>query len=55
MEQIKYMVVYVDNSCEVHFDSNENAKLLLSPCGSEFVYQTFAENLIKSDFFFYLK
>jgi hypothetical protein len=55
MEQIKYMVVYVDNSCEVHFDSNENAKLLLSPCGSEFVYQTFAENLIKSDFFFHLK
>lgn len=48
MEEIKYMVVYVDNSCEIHFDSNENAKLLLSPCGSEFVYRTFAENVIKN-------
>lgn len=48
MDEIKYMVIYMDNSCEVHFDSNENSKLILSPCGSEFVYRTFSDNLIKS-------
>lgn len=48
MDEIKYLVIYMDNSCEVHFDSNENAKLLLSSCGSEFVYRTFSDNLIKS-------
>jgi hypothetical protein len=51
MDEIKYMVIYMDNSCEVHFDSNENSKLLLSSCGSEFVYRTYADNLIKSIFF----
>ncbi len=50
MEDIKFMCIYMDNSCEVHFDSTENSKLILSPCGSEFVFRTYADNVIKSKF-----
>lgn len=48
MEEIKFMCIYMDNSCEVHFDSADNSKLILSPCGSAFVYRTYDDNVIKS-------
>ena len=39
----------MDNSCEVTFVSNEN--LILSPCGSEFIYRTYEnDNTVKSKF-----
>ena len=58
MDKVKYMVIYMDNSCEVHFSpqsslgdedpsSSESAKLIISPCGSEFVYKTYSDNVIK--------
>jgi hypothetical protein len=47
MDEIKSMVIYMDNSCEVIFASNEN--LIMSPCGSEFIYRTFEpDGTIKS-------
>ena len=45
--EIKYMIIYMDNSCEASFESTDCAKLILSPCGSEFVYRTYADGLIK--------
>lgn len=42
------MCVYMDNSCEVHYDSGDNSKLILSPCASEFVFRTYADNVIKN-------
>lgn len=44
MDDIKYLAIYLDNSCEVHFNTVENCKLFLSPCGSEFVYRTYDPN-----------
>lgn len=41
MDDIKYFSIYLDNSCEVHFNSPDNSKMFLSPCGSEFVYRTY--------------
>lgn len=44
MDDIKYFAIYLDNSCEVHFNPNQNenmSKLFVSPCGSEFVYRTY--------------
>ncbi len=49
MEDIKFMCIYMDNSCEVHYNSNDNSKLIMSPCGSEFVFRTYEENVIKSN------
>ena len=47
MEEIKSMVIYMDNSCEVQFMSNDH--LIMSPCGSEFIYRTYeTDNTIKS-------
>lgn len=47
MDEIRYLVIYMDNSCEVHFNSNENSRIILSPCGSEFIYRTYgADNTI---------
>ena len=57
MDEIKYMVIYMDNSCEVHFNSGldtengENSRIILSPCGSEFIFRTYSsDNTIKSIF-----
>ena len=51
MNQIKNMIIYMDNSCEVHFDTSENSRILMSPCGSEFIYRTYApDNTIQSEF-----
>ena len=41
------MAIYVDNSCEVHF-TNDNSKLILSPCGSEFIYLTYNDSMTSS-------
>jgi hypothetical protein len=50
MEEITYMVIYMDNSCEVHFNSSENSRILMSSCGSEFIYRTYApDNTIQSN------
>lgn len=43
-EEIKFLAIYLDNSCEAHFNSIDNAKLFLSPCGSEFVFRTYDPN-----------
>lgn len=43
-EEIKYLAIYLDNSCEAHFNSIDNARLFLSPCGSEFVFRTYDPN-----------
>ncbi|CAF0911632.1 unnamed protein product [Brachionus calyciflorus] len=49
MEVIKYMVIYLDNSCEVHF--SDNCRILLSPCASEFIYRVYdTDNTIQSTF-----
>ena len=51
MDEIKYMVIYMDNSCEVHFNctnDDESSRMIVSPCGSEFVYRTYSDNNIKS-------
>jgi hypothetical protein len=47
MDTINYMAIYLDDSCEVHF-SNENSKLILSPCGSEFMYSTYNDSMTSS-------
>ena len=47
MDIIKYLAIYLDNSCEAHF-SNENSKLILSPCGSEFMYLTYDDSMTSS-------
>jgi len=49
MNEIKFMCIYMDNSCEVHYDSSDQAKLILSSCGSSFVFRTYADNVIKSN------
>lgn len=56
-DEIKYLAIYLDNSCEVHFNSLENAKIFLSPCGSEFVYRIYDihDNTIQSIFYFIYK
>jgi hypothetical protein len=57
MDEIKYMVIYMDNSCEVHFNNtgdDESSRMILSPCGSEFVYRTYSDNNIKSIIVFFL-
>ena len=53
MNEIKSLVIYMDNSCEVIFTSNEN--MVMSPCGSEFIYRTYeADGTIKSNTIFVL-
>jgi len=47
MEQINYMTIYVDNSCECHL-INDNSKLILSPCGSEFMHFTYDDSMTSS-------
>ena len=49
MEEIKYMTIYMDNSCEVHFaacetSGGETSRIILSPCGTEFLYRTFSSD-----------
>ncbi len=43
MDDIKYMAIYLDNSCEVHFQ-NDSSRIILSPCGSEFIHRTYSED-----------
>lgn len=52
MDEIKYMVIYLDNSCEAHFtNDNVNTRLIISPCGSEFLFSNFdTDNTIQSSF-----
>lgn len=52
MDEVKFMCIYMDNSCEVHYDSTDNPRLILSPCGSEFVFRTYTDNVIKSKLLF---
>lgn len=47
MDAINYMAIYLDDSCEVHF-LNENSKLILSPCGTEFMFYNFNDSMITS-------
>ncbi len=57
MDEIKYMVIYMDNSCEVHFNNandGESSRMIVSPCGSEFVYRTYSDNNIKSKLYLFL-
>lgn len=49
MDEIKYMAIYLDNSCEVHFNTEENSRIILSPCGTEFIYRVYdSHNTIQS-------
>ncbi|RNA07305.1 hypothetical protein BpHYR1_010904 [Brachionus plicatilis] len=52
MDEIKYMVIYLDNSCEAHFCQNETiSRIIISPCGSEFLYSVFdSDNTIQSSY-----
>lgn len=52
MDEIKYMVIYLDNSCEAHFMQNEvNSRIIISPCGSEFLFSVFdSDNTIQSSY-----
>lgn len=49
MDDIKYMAIYLDNSCEVHFQ-NDSSRIILSPCGSEFIHRTYSsDNTIQTN------
>jgi hypothetical protein len=51
MDLIKYFAIYLDNSCEIHFKND--TKLILSPCGAEFMYYSYNNDLLENGSFKY--